>query len=463
MDNGATVHYSSPAIRKPNFRMTGDAGAINNNNVSAFPVWAAFRNRFASRHVKRGMPKQEFVWSLFFIACVAVAQETERTLPNIEALLVMEKQQFLLGEPITMIFIARYTGAGSVSLSESDAYGQCSPYHIAVDPEASRHEPKSGPPCAPLFRIRSSSCLSGALNLIPGGEVKQQILLNRLHDFTHPGTYVVQATRHLSYSANWGKMNQPTGQASATFTFTIVAPHTPEDIKDSFSLYLADLFTSSYLSRQEAASVIASLSAPFLEPYLLQMLSTPDLKRQAIKGLYRLNTEKGRKAIFDLIKKDDSFALDQQLALQALQDMRDASYGPQFLALMNSSSNIDEKAKLLVAAARLDPTNTLPIIQPLLKSSNEKDREKGVTALAATEQPTALPILVRALSDSSLPVRSAAAQGLVSLTRETPSKDGLFWSGTDPATDAPFWSAWLRANPQLPIHPIHECHEAGGW
>ena len=130
---------------------------------------------------------------------------------------------------------------------------------------------------------------------------------------------------------------------------------------------------------------------------------------------------------------------------------------------MNSRSNIDEKANLLVAAARLDPTNTLPIIQPLLKSSNEKEREKGVIALAVTEQPAALPILVRALSDSSLRVRSAAAQGLVSLTRETPSKGGLFWSGTDPATDAPFWSAWLRANPQLPIHPIRECHEVGRW
>ena len=314
-----------------------------------------------------------------------------------------------------------------------------------------------------MFRIRSISCLSGALNLIPGGEVKRQILLNRLHDFTHPGTYVVKATRHLSYFANFGKMNQPTGQASATFTFTIVAPQTPEDIKDSFAPYLADLFTGSYRSRQEAASVIASLPAPFLEPYLLQMLSTPDLKAQAIKGLYRLNTEKGRKAIFDLLKKDDSFASDQRLALQALQDMGDASYGPQLIALMNSSSNVYEKAKLLVAAARLDPTNALPIIQPLLKSSNEKDREEGVIALAATEQPTALPILVRALADSSLRVRSTAAQGLVSLTRETPSIDGLFWSGTDPAADAPFWSAWLRANSESPIHPIRECHEVGRW
>src|SRR5437667_4366034 len=79
-----------------------------------FPVRGAFRNRFASRHVKREMPKQEFVWSLCIIASVAVAQGTERPLPNIKASLVMEKQQFLLGEPITMIFIARYTGTNSV-------------------------------------------------------------------------------------------------------------------------------------------------------------------------------------------------------------------------------------------------------------------------------------------------------------------------------------------------------------
>jgi hypothetical protein len=63
---------------------------------------------------KRRMPKREFVRSLFFKASLAVAQETERRLPNIEASLVMEKQQFLLGEPITMIFIARYTGLAAL-------------------------------------------------------------------------------------------------------------------------------------------------------------------------------------------------------------------------------------------------------------------------------------------------------------------------------------------------------------
>jgi hypothetical protein len=112
---------------------------------------------------------------------------------------------------------------------------------MAVVPEETPREPKSGPPCAPLFQIRAISCLSGALDLVQGDEVKERALLNRVHDFTRPGAYVVKATRHLSYSANWGKMDQPTGQASATFTFTIVAPRAPEDIERSFSLYLADL------------------------------------------------------------------------------------------------------------------------------------------------------------------------------------------------------------------------------
>ena len=409
------------------------------------------------------MLKRKLICLLSLVASTAVAKETARSLPNIEASLVVEKQQYFVGEPIMLTFIAHYNGATPTSLVDSDPYGQCSPYQIAVNPESSRREPESGPPCAPFFSLINASCLTGGLNFVPGSEVKQRILLNRLHDFTHPGTYVVKATRHMSYFENWGQRDQPTGQALATFTFTIVVPHSPDDIKDSFSPYLEDLLTDSYQRQREAAVVIGSLSAPFLEPYLLWMLSTPNLEDQAITGLRRLNTEKGREAIFGLLKRDDSFGPYQQLAVEALQDMGDAGYAPRLLTLRNKSGNIDKKTELLTAAARLDPKSTLSVIRPLLESSNEHDREDGVKALEATEQPEALPLLVPALSDSSLQVRSIAARALVFLTRQTPSKDGLSWSGEDPITDAPFWWAWLQANPQLPIHLMRECPEMARW
>lgn len=137
--------------------------------------------------------------------------------------------------------------------------------------------------------------------------------------------------------------------------------------------------------------------------------------------------------------------------------MEDAAYGPALLALRKDSHNPERKAKLLVTAARLAPVLALPIIQLQLKSSGEEDRKEGMDALAATEQAEALPLLVQGLADPSLRVREAAAHALVSLTRQSPSQEGLAWSGADPATDAEYWSSWLRTNPPSPIHPLREC------
>ncbi len=398
-----------------------------------------------------------FFWLVPLIASVAFVKGGTEVLPGIQASLVMEKQQYLIGEPIMLMFRVRDTGTAPISLPDSDPYGRCSGYQIAIDPKEPSREPESGPPCAPLFTIEEFHCLTGGLNLVPGRDVEQRILLNRFQSFTQPGTYTITATKHLSDFKSWGKQNQPTGQVSGTFTINIIAPHSSDDLKAAFSPYVEDLRTSSYERRHEAAIAIATLPAPFLEPSLLQMLSIPDLQADAIRGLQRLNTKGARTALFDFIRKDDSFTTNQQLALQALGEMNDAAYGPPLLALWRDNRNTERKAKLLVTAARLDPTIAMPIIQSFLQSSKEKDREEGANALAATERPEVLTLLVQGLTDSSLRVRQAAAHALVSLTRKTPSKDGLTWSGADPATDADYWSSWLRNNPALPIHPIREC------
>ncbi len=263
--------------------------------------------------------------------------------------------------------------------------------------------------------------------------------------------------RHLSYSNNWGKQDQRTGEVSGTFTFTVVATSSPEDLNALFAPYVADLRANSYERRREAATTIGTLPTPLLEPYLVQMLWMPDLQSDAIRGLRQLNSESARKVLLDFVRQDDSFTFNQQLAMEALGEMGDAAYGVALLTLSKNSKHKGRQAKLLVTAARLDPTMTMPIIHRLLESSMEDEREEGVNALAAIERSEVLPILVQKLTDPSSSVRQAAARALVSLTRKTPSNDGLFWSGADPATDAGYWAAWLRSIPASPIRPIREC------
>ncbi len=124
-------------------------------------------------------------WLVVLIASVAGAKGSAAVLPGLQASLVMQKQQYMVGEPIMLIFWVRDTGARPVSLFDSDPYGECSPYHVAIDPrQEPNQEPNSGPPCATLFQIEESDCLFGGLNLTPGQDVERRILLNRRYRFT---------------------------------------------------------------------------------------------------------------------------------------------------------------------------------------------------------------------------------------------------------------------------------------
>ncbi len=399
--------------------------------------------RIASR-VHGAMVTSLRVRLLLLTTGVASLGAAASPLENLQASLTMEKQQYFVGEPLTLTFTARNAGRRRIELSESDPYGQCSDYRIAVTPDEPKLEPKTGPPCAPLFQIQDIQCLIGSLVVIKGTETTQRMLLNRLHDFTRPGTYTVKVTRHLM-----------TSEISASFTFNLASPSSPDDLKQSFTAYRTELSSSNYRRRQEAAIIMASLPAPFLEPDLLRMLSTPGLTWEGIRGLRKLNSEQARQALYHLLEQDNS-STESRLALDALQNTGDASYAPRLVNLMNQSQNIEEKGRLLVAAAHLDADGTKSLVQSFLDSPDAETRKSGAQALAATEQSTAIPTLLSLLSDTSLRVRSCAAEGLVSLTRFTPSNDGLFWHG-DPSSAAPYWVAWIRDNPQLPVHPIREC------
>jgi hypothetical protein len=69
------------------------------------------------------------LWLYSLLTCAASAS----SLANIEASLQLEKQNYLVGKPIILTLTARYTGSAErVDRSDSDPYGQCSPYRIEV-------------------------------------------------------------------------------------------------------------------------------------------------------------------------------------------------------------------------------------------------------------------------------------------------------------------------------------------
>ena len=395
----------------------------------------------------------------FLFALLAVSAHGQQPLGKVDASLLLAKQNYLVGEPIELEFVAKNSQQVNVDFSSSDPYGQCGEYRISVDSDSESSqagEPQSEPSCAQFFQLEEFHCLFGSQRIPARGMLRERILLNRFHDFTRPGIYQVEATRHLANAANFGIVNQPTQQVRGDFTITIEQPKSEEELRTAFSPFLSDLSAGDSERKQEAAVAISSLPAPFLESYLLQMTGSWQLRRYAIEGLHKLNTTESRKKFFELVKEGSPLSPDQELAVQSLADMGDAQYGPMLLDLWRRNTKPADKGLLFVAAARLTRSDALPVIRPLLQSPDSEERSYAVKALAATELPAALPILVKMLNDASLQVRSDAAGALVSLTRESPSHDGSVWSG-DPAEAFPFWSAWLRENPSLPIRLLREC------
>ncbi len=131
--------------------------------------------------------------------------------------------------------------------------------------------------------------------------------------------------------------------------------------------------------------------------------------------------------------------------------------GHGFWVYRDKISDPAAQTELLTTAARLDWSRTMPLIERLLKSSDENERMNGVTALTATERGDAIPVLVSLLKDPSLKVRQAAEGGLEDLTRRTPEENSLFWPSVEPALDMPFWERWLAENPSLPVYLARLC------
>jgi len=214
-----------------------------------------------------------------------------------------------------MIFIARVHPGLTAFHSPSPTLMASAVRTVSpVDPEASRHsrnQDRLAHPCSGF----EASLAWPAQSSSSGWRGKRQILLNRLHDFTHPGYYVVKATRHLSYFGNFGELIEPSGQASATFTFTIVAPQTPEDIKDSFAPYLADPLPLALIQagrkRHRSSQPCRAISGAIS----LADAFDAGLKAQASKDSTPQHGKRPQ-GNFRLAQKDD-FCADQQLALQA--------------------------------------------------------------------------------------------------------------------------------------------------
>ncbi len=359
----------------------------------------------------------------------------------------LPKETFAPGEPIFVYFEVTNTSSQKQDLASSDPYSPCSPYRIQVS-----SDPSSGGTCS---RPILMSCLSSQKSVKPGQTSMVAVLLNYAHDVNGPGDYQVDAKILLPVTPdNSGPLSNDDGiplQAHLWFRVDAAVALSPT----AFTPWLAQLKSSNFIERQEAARVLASVAPASLEDTLLAFADDPDLREFAPLAFHRLNTEVSLAAMAALLQKSEKGTYESVMSAEYLSDTGDAQWFPLLLRTARAS----RIASYYSDAAALGKEDILPIAVAMIRSSdNEFMRPVGVQVLADTGSRAAVPILLQLLQGPDVGISLNALYGLRQLTHHDIGGDKWF---ENPQSQYSAWSSWWnQEGASATIYGPKECADS---
>ncbi len=375
---------------------------------------------------------------------------TAPAVPKLEAWFHMDKDNYMVGEPIYLTFKMTNTTDYPVEVEYS-----CLVYRIEVWRGMT---PPTHPSC---ITAAGAGCSMAMIPLRPGASHTDRILLNQQHDFSKPGTYCVTATRYLNHSM----------KVSDQFEL-VIEPSEEDRLKLILQPYVADLESTRPDHRDEDIRVITSVAPPFLEKTIVGMLDS-NYWNSAMAGLRRLNTERARSIIAGVAtqqygyrsvnKRDDPDGVDdaRNLAIGYLGEMGDRCYLSLILDRASSAKpNSKTRRAATYAAATLGGADSLPFLLKLLQGQNRDDQILAARALPATASRAAVAVLIDLLRERDELLSGAALAGLISLTHRSPARDLNHKYLEAPAAQYPAWLRWwTRHAESAPIYSPKECGE----
>lgn len=378
---------------------------------------------------------------------------TSSTSAQLQGRLYLDKESYLVGEPVYLYFDLTNQGAEPLEIIIGNSYSLCGGYQIEVSSDPSTEFSS----CSPVGF--AGSCAAGGRIIAPGETYRDKVLLNYEHSLTKPQTYDIRASRTLHYgfpgaaleSRNFGV------QIKAEALFHIrIGDASDESLAPIFQPYLADLNSKDSERQSEAARVIGSLAPSFLEATILSMLDSPVTRPFAIMGLRHLNTPRSREALASIVQTTSGYSYEKDQAIKYLSEMGDRTYFPLLLGeAMRHEPN--QARDYVLAAAELGGEEAMPYVVSLVISPDPFSRANGVMALPLTDSRTAVPILIDLLRNQDIDLERLASIGLIRLTHLSPLGENR-WFSDKPADDNPeWWNWWLSNGASAPIYGPSQC------
>jgi hypothetical protein len=388
---------------------------------------------------RRFLTKFLFVFVLAWVPHASAQQITGRFYP--------EKQQYLAGEPIIVVFEIVNKGPRAIEIAESNC------------PSLHQFEVDNAPPrktielygCGrkPIFL----DCMVGSREIPAGGRSRKRVLLEGEFKLDSPGKYHVRTMFEQPVHSKGNNELVADLKVASEFDVHLGAPHRGE-LEAAYKPFLHDLDSRDIMVKSFAASAVNQNPPSFAEGAVLKLANDPVLSTESIRGLMRLATPEARAKLFEMASATSS-ETDGQPAIQALGEIGNPQDCKPILAIASEKKNYTQ-AEAYILAGRICKEDAIPTLSGLV-ATNDSQLLMGIAlGLANTSSRLAVPPLISLLQNPDHNSRQAAADGLDTLTRRT-SNHGI--EDEDSAKQSYIeWSDWWSVHSNTaPIYSSDKC------
>lgn len=347
-----------------------------------------------------------------------------------------EKPEYLVGEPVTVMFEVANNTNETVQIADGNCTGLNGPLQVDNAP------PKKSISlfgCSPPGVI-AVSCLSSFQDISAGGKYRRRYLLQEL-DST--GVYHVRGARTQKIRSKATQQWVADLDVHSEFDITLRAAN-PGELEAVYQPLFDDFANRDFMTRDFAVSAVTQNPPLFAEFAILDLadIRTPATASEAIGGLKRLATPTLRTKLLEL----SSLSSPEYLRQPAIQALGEVGNPDDCEAILNIASQSDHYTQALAyaAAGRICRDRAVPALSTLLSTAGPQLFSGLIAGLGNSSSPSAVPILIAFLSSPESNVRRDAEEALATLTHKK-SQYGIGDSESSQHSQIQ-WSSWWSLN-----------------
>jgi hypothetical protein len=345
-----------------------------------------------------------------------------------------EKEQYLVGEPVIVVFEVINNSPNKVAIADS----ACRPAdsNELQDFEVDKASPRRTIElygCGP--KLEFGGCLSSPPREVPPrGAFRRRLLVEGPFELDSPGEY------HVKAKNEWG-----VSVGKREFYIRLRMPGRGE-LESAYEPLFNDLYSADSRIQELAASAVAQNPPLFAEAALLKFADYVSvhaysgvITQFAADGLRRLATPAARAKLLQMA----STQWVEQPAIEALGQIGDPRDCHSMLEIASASDGYT-RAEAYIAAGRICRESSIPILASLVGARDSQLLLGVAGGLVNTSSREAVPPLIAMLENPTRDVRQAAADALAALTHRK-SRFGVEDGGSAKPSHGE-WLAWWSGN-----------------